>query len=247
MCRGTAGPSATWNKFSGCSLLSLPWGDKDQAAYDRACERAEILVTVHGSDELNRILDLLIYDKRKSGFAGRVLTSDMPEFLLNKNDRLEPAAPYFDIAAVDTWATFPLRLVFWRTSMQGMVKRRSPLFHPETYFTMACLAVDELHTMHLGVFAHFVAYSFWRILEADLWGIGAGTTESVMHMISFGHLRQQLSLWYKSAAAKIDGLRVYEVPSSFDLVCIGPHAKPGMNTKAAETGTLLRFIAFFEG
>ena len=101
--------------------------------------------------------------------------------------------------------------------------------------------MDELQTMHLGTFAHYVANTTWRCLEADLWGIGAGLTDEVLHNVSFSHLRKRLHLWYKSAAAKRGGLKIYE-RSSFDFKCLGNRWRPELNgPKAAETGTLLRF------
>ena len=222
LCHATAGPGGTVAIFSGCSIVRLPWGEKNQVTYERDCTRAEILITVSSLDQLHTLTGSLEYDKRKAGVKGRAVITDLPAFGLKKGDRLEPSPPYFDVGAIDSWGVFPLQLVFWRCSLQGMAKRRSPLFDPGTFFTMECLAVDELHTMHLGLFANFVAHAFWRVLFADIWGIGADLTEGVLHSVSFSHLRRRLSIWYKSAEAKAIGLRIYEVPSSFDLGCIGP-------------------------
>ena len=119
------------------------------------------------------------------------------------------------------------------------------LFSPGHFFGMDRLAVDELHTMHLGLFAHFVAHAFWRILDADIWGVGAGLTNAVMHSVSFTHLKRRLSSWYKETSAKKGGLRVYEVPSSFDMGCIDPRDIRSLAAKAADTGTLLCFITAF--
>ena len=66
-------------------------------------------------------------------------------------------------------------------------------------------------------------------------------------MFRFSYLRKRLHLWYKSAAAKRDGLNIYEC-SSFDFKCLGNRWRPELNgPKAAETGTLLRFTVDFEG
>ena len=79
--------------------------------YLRDCEKAEIIIRV-GHDDLQEILGTLEYDKRKGGLKGRCLISDLPRFGLKRGDRLEPAAPYWDIGAVDSWSSFPLRMVF---------------------------------------------------------------------------------------------------------------------------------------
>ena len=101
--------------------------------------------------------------KAKSGHAqGRILTVDVKDAGLQKEDRLEPAA-----GGLCNWKDLHgdraqgAKVVFWRTSSEWMTKHRNPLFQ-------GCLGSDVFNGNRLD--AHLVlgdssAVHLWIALE----------------------------------------------------------------------------------
>ena len=91
-----------------------------------------------------------------------------------------------------------------------MVKNRNPLFVPGTFLGPEQMCVDELHTMHLGIFSVFVRIALWRFVEADVWGVRAGRANAVGDRAVSGRLRKALFDWYKEASKRPGGPPIYE-------------------------------------
>jgi hypothetical protein len=99
--------------------------------------------------------------------------------------------------------------------------------------------VDELHTLHLGVFQDYVLTVLWACIEEDIWGARAGKPQEQHCLESALKLKGLLFSWY--ASEKRDRDRpVYEL-ADFTLATIGTVGRPSLSAKAAESGTLLRF------
>eukprot|EP00974_Lingulodinium_polyedra_P029610 2853052-Lingulodinium_polyedra.AAC.1 len=169
-CRCAGGPGGNFANFLGTSPLSVPFPLNDMASYNAACARCEKWVRVPDDAVLQRLLGILEYDKRRSGGKGRCAARDMPELGIVKGMRLEPFAGLRDVAHLDTAVVPPggLDLLFWDRTRETSVKRRNPLFGEGTRITPQSLAVDELHTLFLGVFQQYILAVLWAAIDEDV-------------------------------------------------------------------------------
>ena len=110
---------------------------------------------------------------------------------------------------------------------------------------MANLAVDEMHTVHLGVCAAWVAHCLWAIVDSDVWNLGGGLPSDARHRSNSLQVRRELSEWFEAEkAARVANpgnirLQIYEV-GDFTLNTLGSKVKPSLaGPTAAETGTLV--------
>ena len=213
------------------------------AEWEQACAANEIEITIATPYELAELLAILEYDQTRAGAMGRALTQDLPRRGLKRFDRLEPCLLHLDIASIDDRRSdFPITLRFWR-NRNSMVKHRNPLFSEQTLLSPDTLCVDEMHTMHLGVFAHFVAHALWRVVVADVWQLRQDRSAEAGNVANFGVIKERLWKWYKASKVleRDGGTPVYEL-THFDMLSIGGSAAPALSgPKAAETGSLLRF------
>ena len=99
------------------------------------------------------IRSLLHYDKSNASNAirGRCLLGDIPTMGLRKRDRLEPSVELPDTGDLHD-GVLPLVQTFWRRSEETMVRHRSPLLKDPYVARVELASVDEMHTMHLGVY-----------------------------------------------------------------------------------------------
>lgn len=239
-CACTGGPDGDWQKIEGVSVVALPWAAKGSAAYSAACAAAEVRVTVPSAEVWQALLGHLRFDHRKAGSHGRALLVDFPTLGLEKGDRLEPSPSHPDVLVENHNPTFPLELVFWRPSAEGLCKHRNPLFHPSTMIEPEAMCIDEMHTMHLGVFQVYILSVLWGLVVADAWGAGGNLPEDAAHERSALRLRHDLFQWYASQKRRFPTKPLYEL-ADFSLKMMGSKHKPSLNAKAAESGTLLEF------
>ena len=61
--------------------------------------------------------------------------------------------------------------VWWRSSLETLAKHRNPLFCRALGITLLIIAIDTLHTLHLGVLKRFVMWFFWKLFELDVFGV----------------------------------------------------------------------------
>ena len=209
-----------------------PFSAKTQRHYDEACEMCEFHVTITRRQHAV-IMGLLEYDKRPHGNHGRALAAPgMPELGLLPGDRLEPTADLVDVASFDKLQNFPVTVLFWRHNNETMTLHRNPLFEalPFDY-----LAVDVLHTLHLGVYKAFCASTLWFLLDCNPWGLhNVGGCQE----LALNRLTMELQAWY--GAARAAGEEVYEI-GVLTVDMLGKRAKNTIATKGAETGSLLGF------
>ena len=177
--------------------------------------------------------------------AGRILSADLDRHGLKRGDRLVPCDLHLDIACIDAWedVSRPRQLKFWRGT-NGIVLAPNPLYRSSTWLSPAALCVDEMHTMHLGTFAVYVACALWKIVASDAWGI-RGLDAASANRANFDRVKQKLNAWYKvkgREASKAGGRKIYPV-DYFDLKCIGAEDSPSLSgPKAAQTGSLMLFV-----
>ncbi len=150
--------------FEGVSALGVPWVLRSMAHYVSACDSAEREAVITSSAALDSLTGTLVYDKRKGGNHGRCLGSAIGALDLQQGDRLEPSVLCPDPSAIDECESFPLTLKFWRSASESLCNHRNPVFHLHTGVTPQTLCVDELHTMHLGVFQSFVLTVCWKLI-----------------------------------------------------------------------------------
>ena len=165
------------------SPTSFPHRLNTSEDYERACRQCEIAVTL--DEQLHRVvLSALEYDKRDNGNHGRALKYNLPQIpTLRKGDRLEPCETVPDIGAFEKLSSFPVVVLFWRTSRESMTRHRNPLADPELYIKIFdIVTVDGLHCLYLGVFNTFCKIAFWAVLGSGVWG--RAPTMSEQHSIA---------------------------------------------------------------
>ena len=240
-CACTGGPGGNIMNHDGVSALGLPWPPKLPEHYEEACQNAEVRVTVSSHDQLQRLLGHLEYDRRPNGSHGRSLAQDFAPLRLNKGDRLEPSEYSPDVGRIEEISTFPHDLVFWRVSCESICKHRHPLFHPRSMIGSDALVVDELHTLHLGVFANYVVHTLWQLIDADAWNLGSSLPPHVLSERSALCIRDELFTWYAQQKRDHPKKPLYELADFSLYVLGGSRDHPVLKAKAAETGTLLNF------
>lgn len=218
--------------------MGEPWRNKTDEDFERACAACEIHVRIVSQGALTELLVALRFDRRRAGSAGRALDRDLPSLGLRKHDRLEPSAGCPDTFALDARSDFPINLVFWRTSQEGMVRHRCPLFSRRSGISATAICVDELHTLHLGIFQDFVLAALWQIIEQDVFGERGGLSEDAYTAKVALVLRSRLFGWYRMEKKKNPAKPLYEL-ADFGLATIGSKDKPALAAKAAESGTLV--------
>ena len=108
-----------------------PWPLKTYQEYDADCRRCEVWIFVRSPAVHRLLLSLLRAFKSKTGGPrGRALKDDIPALNLRQLDRLEPHSAMRDTRHFDTLEIFdpPVRILFWRRSMERSTRHRCPLF-----------------------------------------------------------------------------------------------------------------------
>ncbi len=224
------------------SLLSLPWSSVTSADYDLACSACERHVVV-SAPQHRTLRAILRYDKRRSGAGGRALLDDFPALGLLKGDRLEPTPSLPDIGAFDSITTFPCPLLFWRKANETRARRRNPLLDDNLGIGIAIFCFDTLHTLNLGSAKSWRREAIWRMIESDIWQLGDVTQEERL-ALSVLRLKAVLWPWY-ARQRDLHGRDSVHAVEDIAPKMLGSSASHKLNTKAAETKTLLFFVVDF--
>ena len=222
--------------------LRHPFHVNTQADYDAACSRCEIWVTVT-SDNHAAILRRLRYDKKlQHGSKGRYLTEPVPGLPLCTGDRLEPSPSLPDVGQLDHLndSALPKRVLFWRVSEETISHHRNPIFNASIGVTIASIAVDTLHTLHLGVFLAFSRYVLWVLLDCGCWAPNQGN-EAERIQVALMCLKAELFRWYSDRARKHPEEALTRL-ADLTYKMVGTKSRPKLKTKAAETWGLLIFL-----
>ena len=117
--KATTNKHARWWPLTPMSTLNT------HAAYDAACRRCEIRVTLN-QRQWTEVGKCLQYSRSKTGPRGRGLTRDIPALGLLRHDRLEPDNIVLqDVAEYDNITAWPITVTFWRRSQEllGMIRK----------------------------------------------------------------------------------------------------------------------------
>ena len=225
-------------RFRGVSVGDLgPHRVNRDEDYEDACRRCEVLVVL-SKEQRDRLLPLLLYDSRPGGARGKALRAPFAELGLKSGDKLEPSDALHDVGRLEQVASFPFPVVFWRPSEEGIAKHRCPLFAPS--FGLApsrALALDILHTLHLGVANSFAVLLIWRLILGGAWGPSAGD------YFAIAVLRLRRDLWDFYTA--YDSSHAEKLTRVADLVpkMLGTPSQQMLRTKAAETWGMVLFLS----
>ena len=158
------------DEIAGLSPVSMPWLANEDQDFEDACVRCERRVAVTAEIQ-NRLTPLLEYDKKQAGSYGRSLKEDVPELLLLKGDRLEPSTVLPDVGMFGTLRidpALPITVIFWRVGEETLARHRNPILDPALGVSVVrSIAIDTLHTLHLGVFKSWVKVVLWKLLLSD--------------------------------------------------------------------------------
>ena len=178
------------------SAMSSPHEPKLPHDYEEACERCERHVEIEDAHTHAKIASFLFYDKRKKGNKGRCLRAGIPELSLRTGDRLEPSADLPNIGDFEALVSrLPARVVFWRRDNNTVALHRNPIFSVPGV-SIQSMAIDVLHTLHLGVFKTYCWATLRGLIAADAWSVGTCTVD-VRDQLSVARCRVELLGWYK--------------------------------------------------
>ena len=180
---------------------------------------------IRSNRHLQLLLGSLVYDKRRNGAAGRVVSQDVPELGVRKGWRLEANEACPDPGQLDHLSVPPggLRLLLWGTKVQTMAKHRNPIFARSLGVTPERLCTDELHALHLGVFQVYILEVLWRMVEANVYAVPATDQETLLELTCL-RIKVELDQWYgREQMAKPDvpvhRLPDFSAPASVTLFC----------------------------
>ena len=241
-CWATGGPAGTWQQTSGIDVLTIPWAERSWQDLVLACDRAEVIATINNAADQMYLVDRLQYDKRPRGNAGRCVKEQIDRFSLEIGDRLEPSIELLNVGDLEACTRFPLRLTFWRLRRQTCCTHRCPLFSIRSGILPSIICVDELHTLHLGVFLDFSGAAVWQLFDADVWGLkGLLPADHAYHLVACSRLKSELFSWYKRARREHPKRPLYEFQDLM-LSMLGTRDKPSITAKAGESGTFVYFV-----
>ena len=223
------------------SMHALTWLVNSEQDYFSACSRCEKIVTLRNKQDVDAIVSILRYDRRKHGVHGRALVAGIviQGVQLLVNDRLEPSLGLPDIGALEHRTEFPFQIIFWRTSEESLARHRNPVFEPELGITPArSVVVDVLHAVFLGILLVWCRCAVWTLLLNGAYGHAGENHEHLT--ISILVLRSNLMEWYPAyeKRAKEKLTRVADLTPSM----LGKPGEQVLKTKAAETWGLTLFL-----
>ena len=225
-------------RTTGMTPTVFPHRLNRDADYVTAAARCEIRVSLTRSQHAS-LVPLLKFDKRRQGHRGLALTTDVTALGLRTGDRVEPSAALRDIGLFFELDVFPAEVVFWRSAEETLVLHRNPLWDERLGVMPArVLTVDILHTLHLGLFAHWCRLAVWRLLDSNAWAPqGMSAEERVSTSVSC--MRNELDAWYKSHPAEGESFtRVHELT----VKMFGTKSDPSLKLSGAETWGFLKYL-----
>ena len=181
--------------IAGWSVLDKVSPLMDQDAYEEACDRCEHGVQVTAANH-KLIGDLLVWHKKK-GIKGRIVAQDIPAIGLLKGDRLEPSPTLPDIGNFEIIASYPTRVVFWRSSGDPRVKHRNPLFNRSSGISPLYIVPDLLHCWYLGLLKTFTTELIWEMMLSGVWVPREGRQQKEFVEMCCPLIFSDLTEWYK--------------------------------------------------
>ena len=166
-----------------------PWPLRSHEDYDRDCSLCEKIVHVTTEEQLQQLVASIAPLKRKDAVLCWGICRDrclIAGVELKYGDRAEPSESLVDVQQL-RWATLPLSVTFWRSRfgehtklVLDSVHHRCPLFDNRLGTSPArTLAVDELHTFHLGLLHRTTSAALWRTVLGNPWDF-QGSNKSII-------------------------------------------------------------------
>ena len=106
------------------------------------------------------------------------------------------------------------------------------------------MCVDELHTMHLGVFQNYILVVIWHAIASNVSGIRGGLPEHPYIQLMVNRIRVEMTRWSHEQKRLNPGKPIYEL-KDFRASMIGTPDRPTLHAKAAESGSMLAFAVHF--
>ena len=223
------------------SPLDGVWPALSAEEYDRLVAECEIHVVLN-SEAHRKIRNCLVYDSSKTGFHGRVLCSDLPEYNLLANDRLEPSFAIMDTGSgFDNMTQFPVVATFWRTSCETRAKHRNPLYNPAIGISVQLFLVDMLHCFYLGLLQTFSCALVWEMIICNCWNVTVHRNWDDLVTMSYRLLAVELNSFYDKWHR--DGGKELTTVQQFLPTMIGTRDQRCLRLKAAETKGFFCFCA----
>ena len=174
-------------KFTSSGMLTTT-----SSMYDASCNRAEIDVVINDAHERNALLARLKYAKHRLR-GGRLVSQNTPRWNLRANDTLEPTPELPDISKLEDVTRFPINLKFWRRPLGVLCKHRNPLLEDR----YERIAIDALHTLHLGVFQKFLAFFIRMCIACDVfWKRSASASDYDHYHMSVIAIKESIFSFY---------------------------------------------------
>jgi len=245
---GAVGSDVSPFEWSACSLDHLPWAETPTEDWEAEIRRCDIHITIMNKAELTKIVEHLFFDKRLAGvmYKGYALDSnvtlDDTRYLL-KGDRLETSDDLLDTHAIRYLKHFPVKLRFWRTTLEANLNRVGLLFYI-IGVTHKTISKCSLHILLMGVISRFVAFVLWFIINSNAFDIPSARKDELLHL-GMNRIRSELWAFYKVDRKKNPTSNASEI---HDLTpgMIGEKSKvPQMHQcGGAEIKSLLPFCVF---
>ena len=103
--------------------------------------------------------------------------------------------------------------------------------------TTRTLAIDPMHTLHLGAYRACCWAALWACVLADIFGVG-GTNAEVRSQLTVERIRIDLMDWYRRRAVDHPDEPLQRL-QTLSLSMLGGPEKVSLSTKAAETTSLM--------
>ena len=144
-----------------------------------------------------------------------------------------------DIGQFDLLSSFPADVLFWRPNCEVSVRHRNPLFSAATGISVSrSTAIDWLHTISLGVFQTYLAFTMQVLFENDAWRTRNDNRDAKIRL-SVPQIAAELIAWQRQQGRL--GRSVTEIkhlkPEHF-----GTWTRPQISLKAAETNWFLEYV-----
>ena len=167
-----------------------------------------------------------------------MLVSNVPRFKLLAGDRLEPSPALPDVAALNGDTKFPICVTFWRPSENTLQLHRCPLWDESLGLTPTrSIALDILHTFHLGIVLVWAKFVVWYILRSRIWG---EHEKQACDQISIAVLRFRNELMAFYGRERQKGVHHTEV-SDITQKMLGSPTQPKLKVKGMEAFGVLCF------
>ena len=239
---------SNWLTCEGISTISFPddWGEETtQAEIETCCRACEQLRRLSAAQH-RRVIDNLQYSK---AFGGRAIMADLPELGLERGDRVAATPSMLDVGVgmdtlFDDGAAFH-NVLFWRTRYQTKVVHRNPLFLDSLGIGVHSMAIDVLHTVHLGVMQRFCCVVLWLCISQNAFRVPARALDETVAATCL-IIREQLTRFYATYARMHPAHRLTEIQDITPQM-LGKRNKPKLKLKAAETWGFLLWLQHILG